>query len=272
VSIDLTNIISTGATYTNASPTPSTIGGIAVGSTFTNRTMKQMWDALLYPYQTPVWSTFTTTPSTTTYEVGTTVNITAFSWSATNSSNINSGSIGIAKTGAGTIISGLNYSATPYSYSDSLTNSSSTSIVYTISGTYTNVTTTTINKTFTINWNFKRYYGVSATSTTPTSGLITGLSGSDLTTSLVGSLTFNPTSQYLYFAIASTYTQPTSFKVGGFNLALQGSSIDSFYNVANVSGLYYGVISITNTNGVATNYNIYRSANALSSTTTVVIL
>jgi len=35
--------------YTNATPTPVTIGGIDAGSTFTDQTMTQMWDSLLYP-------------------------------------------------------------------------------------------------------------------------------------------------------------------------------------------------------------------------------
>lgn len=42
--------------YSNALPTPNDIGGILAGSTFTNQTMKEMWDALLYPYIAPVAS------------------------------------------------------------------------------------------------------------------------------------------------------------------------------------------------------------------------
>ena len=44
---------SASTTYTNLTPTPNTVGGISAGSTFTNQTMEQMWNALLYPYIPP---------------------------------------------------------------------------------------------------------------------------------------------------------------------------------------------------------------------------
>jgi len=39
--------------YTNLTPTPLSIGGISAGSTFSNKTMQEMWDKLLYPYIGP---------------------------------------------------------------------------------------------------------------------------------------------------------------------------------------------------------------------------
>ena len=44
---------SASTTYTNSSPTPYAIGGIPAGSTFSAKTMTEMWDALLYPYIPP---------------------------------------------------------------------------------------------------------------------------------------------------------------------------------------------------------------------------
>ena len=35
--------------YSNAAPTPNTVGGIGAGTTFVSQSTKQMWDALLYP-------------------------------------------------------------------------------------------------------------------------------------------------------------------------------------------------------------------------------
>ena len=53
--------------YTNATPTPVTIGGIDAGTTFTDQTMSDMWDALLYPTLYPALvapsSTFAMTES-----------------------------------------------------------------------------------------------------------------------------------------------------------------------------------------------------------------
>jgi hypothetical protein len=39
--------------YTNLTPVPVTVGGISAGSTFSNKSMQEMWDALLYPYISP---------------------------------------------------------------------------------------------------------------------------------------------------------------------------------------------------------------------------
>lgn len=58
-----------GVTYTNATPTLTTLGGIAAGSTFTAQTMQQMWDMLLYPYLAPT-VTLGSTPATGVYEFG----------------------------------------------------------------------------------------------------------------------------------------------------------------------------------------------------------
>ena len=82
-------------TYTNLTPTAVSIGGIPAGSTFDNMTMQEMWDALLYPYQTPIFSSFTSSMSTP-IEVGSTIpaGSVTFLWNTTNSSNIAANSTG----------------------------------------------------------------------------------------------------------------------------------------------------------------------------------
>lgn len=42
--------------YTNSTPVPITVGGISAGTTFSNKSMTQMWNALLYPYIAPAAS------------------------------------------------------------------------------------------------------------------------------------------------------------------------------------------------------------------------
>jgi hypothetical protein len=56
-------VISGGATesYTNATPSVITVGGIAAGSTFNNKSMTQMFDALLYPELFPTLTNPTST-------------------------------------------------------------------------------------------------------------------------------------------------------------------------------------------------------------------
>lgn len=43
-------------TYTNPAPVPITLGGIAKNTTFNEKTMQEMWDALLYPDSNPALS------------------------------------------------------------------------------------------------------------------------------------------------------------------------------------------------------------------------
>ena len=68
--------------YTNAAATTATIGGIAKGSTFNKKTMKEMWDMLLYPYVPFTLSSFVirgtladgTKATSGSYEWGTIIN------------------------------------------------------------------------------------------------------------------------------------------------------------------------------------------------------
>ena len=63
----------TATLYSNATPILSALGGIEVGETFSNQTMQQMWDNLLYPYLGPLINTVTLNPAATYYENGDTI-------------------------------------------------------------------------------------------------------------------------------------------------------------------------------------------------------
>lgn len=85
-----------GIDYTNAEPMPEKVHGLEVGTTFNKRTMKNMFDDLLYPYQYPAISGFGITGQSQLVEVG--VNIDgdkSFNWLCSNVGNIiaNSGII-----------------------------------------------------------------------------------------------------------------------------------------------------------------------------------
>ena len=96
--------------YTNQTPTPSALGGWNAGSTFSGATMQQMFDGLLYPYQTPTLASFAITGQAGLVEVGTNLSgLKTFTWSKTNSSNIKSNIGLIRDTGDNSIIeSGIN--------------------------------------------------------------------------------------------------------------------------------------------------------------------
>jgi hypothetical protein len=75
--------LSPSVTYTNANRTPLKIGGIPAGTTFSNKTMTEMWNALLYPYIQP--SASLTVSGTNPREFGAGNSVT-LNWSVTKGS------------------------------------------------------------------------------------------------------------------------------------------------------------------------------------------
>lgn len=63
--------------YNNSTETLISVGGIPAGSTFENKTIKQMLDLLLYPYVAPVVSCSSSPKNGGTYEYGNTQTITS---------------------------------------------------------------------------------------------------------------------------------------------------------------------------------------------------
>lgn len=82
------DIIAKGTTYSNDIPTYVEHGGISIGTTFEDKTIKEMFDMILYPYVSPVVSTSVISPSNGgTFEIGATVTITRVRVTATIKSN-----------------------------------------------------------------------------------------------------------------------------------------------------------------------------------------
>lgn len=82
------DIIAKGTTYTNDIPTYVEHGGVGIGVTFKDKTIKEMFDMILYPYVSPVVSGSVITPSNGgTFELGSTVTITKVRVTASIKSN-----------------------------------------------------------------------------------------------------------------------------------------------------------------------------------------
>ena len=242
-------------TYTNLTPTAVSIGGIPAGSTFDNMTMQEMWDALLYPYQTPIFSSFTSSMSTP-LEVGSTIpagSVTVL-WNTTNSSNIAANSIKIDDITAGnTLASGLaNTGTTAISISE-ITNVMATSHQWKI--TATNTKGVFLSRTLNVYWQWKIYYGESA---------LTDLTETDVEALRVGTLAANVSGNYSVNAGEYKWIcYPTSF---GLKTTFKDASTN--FDVAMQSAL---TKSITNSQGVSTNYYCHRTVNKLGGSITISI-
>lgn len=187
-------------------------------------------------YVAPKINSFSMSPSTTTYEIGSKVSGLKFSW------NLNKNVTSQSLTGC-TI--GVNDRSANYS---SEISSNKTFTLSVSDGK------NTANANKSINFYNKKYYGVATERSEYDSGFILGLNGS-LVNGRTGNFTVNAGErQYIYFAIPTSFGTPT-FMIGGFS---------GGFDLVNT-------IDFTNASGYTTKYNIYRSTNANLGNTTVVV-
>jgi len=253
--------------YTNAEAMPEAVGGWDAGSTFDAKTLQQMFDGLLYPYQTPSFTAFSVSNESTPIEVGDSFAANrTFTWSATNDSNIAAASVGITYSGgaSGTIATGLSYGASPYTATHSaITLTSPGSVVFTVTATDSNGDSLTRNRTY--NWYWRMYYGTSSSTTLDESG-IEGLTSSLLTSTETGTKSF-ASGGYKYFAWPDSFGSPTAttgFKDTSTNLAVaMADSTDNAFFSEVENGWYYGTVSVTNAYSQNTTYRVYRTKNVL---------
>lgn len=238
-----------GGSYTNLTPVPTTVGGITAGSTFDNVAVTDVLTQLLYPYQVPAFTAFAMTGQATTLEVGQSISAgdKVFTWSTSNSANVNVNSVKIVDQTANVVlgegIANVGTSTLPVS---GVTKTTATSHVWKIEATASSGSV--ISRTFTVGWQWKVYYGESALGTL-TEGDVEALRVGTLKTSVNGTYAMNE-GGYKWWAFPSSFTQPTQFK-----------DINTQFLVA--MDPVVGEVLVTNSFGVSTMYKLYRSYNIL---------
>jgi hypothetical protein len=242
---------------TNASPTPTTIGGIAAGTTFASIPVETVLQNLLYPYQTPAFSSFSMSGQTTPLEVGSSVTggLHTFTWGTTNPTNINTNSISVIDVTNGNAV-----------LASSLANTGSTSITLTsvtkITATThqwkvqsTSTVAATLSSTYTVTWQWKRFYGES-TNTSLIASEVQALRIGGLSASFAGTYAFSA-GGYKWLAYPSLLGTATSFKDQSTNLDVPFQTVQT--------------LSITNINGITTTYNVHRTVNIIGSSMNIVV-
>ena len=224
--------------YTNSTPVPVTIGGISVGTTFSNASMTDMWNALLYPYIAPSVLLL----GGDTREFGST-NVVTLSWFAYKNTN----------SLTSIIVDGVPILGAPFNSNQSgvqlavaTQNVTSTFFMSTSDGTSTPSTSTTVF------WANKRYWGkTSSFGAFTLSSQILALSGAGVGSGsvLASSLSavyngINGAGEYLVFAWPTSFGTPT-FTVNGLpNTAF--TKVNSSF-------------SFTNSWGYVENYDVWMS-------------
>jgi hypothetical protein len=249
-----------GGTYTNATPMPSTVGGLEAGTTFVSQTMSQMFDALLYPYQYPAFTAFAISGQSTPIEVGNTIPINrTFTWSTSNNSNIVASSIDLIDvTGGGvTIASGLTNDGTEVtSYPASpIFKTSATTHSFRIDGENTH--SQTFSGTFTVTWQWKRFYGELTNAGPLIEDDIEGLVGG-LASGFAGTYAFGA-GGYKYLCYPASFGTASTFKDESTNLDVP---FEAHYTV-----------NVTNStaNPQMTSYRVHRSTNILGSSINIIV-
>ena len=224
VTIDGTNYPvkpSASDSYTNATPTPIAVGGIAKGTTFENKSMSDMFNALLYPYVAPSNLVLNASEMNGVFESGTTVTLNSVSWSFSKNSGTPSRLVlKIAGETDIVIASGEVPTSGTYNLTKSITSDTYARLVLTYEkGT---INSNTVYATFVHPY----YYGVGAVGTDP-----------ETLTKLVQSkgsktLSFSPNKQHIIFAYPKSYGDLKSIKdsngfenINGFTKTEGGSSV-----------------------------------------------
>jgi hypothetical protein len=233
--------------------------------------MQQMWDALLYPFQAPVWTAFSISGQTSPLEVGASIPANRiFTWSASNSSHINAGSVNLLDiTGSGLIASGLSYGDTPYTSTyPAITHNSPITHTFRIQGT--NTQSTVFTRDYNVTWAWRLYYGTGSLPTLTESG-IESLASSTLASTKNGTYSF-VAGDYKYFAWANSLGSPTAvngFFAGGFPVAMAGPA--DGYNYLDSNGWYYDAVNVTNAFSQTITYRVYRTLNVLGGAINIIV-
>ena len=254
---ELKTAVDAGAgTYTNATITPTTIGGIAAGTTFSAKTWQQMFDSLLYPYQTPTFSAFSFTGAVTPLEVGATIAADrTFTWTTTNGSNVGANTIQVQYPVGTTKASGLANDSTEIVTHAAIQRTTPGTETFRIIGT--NSLAATFQRDLAIEWRWLKFSGNSA--------LVGPLSAAQIQALGTSSLVTDDAATYTYTAVAGTYKYiacPTAFGTLT-TFKDQSTNLDVPMEAAYV-------VSVTNTFGQTTNYNVYRTTNQLGAAINII--
>jgi len=239
------------------------VGGIPAGTTFSNATMKDMWDALLKPsYLQSNFTSFDFNHGGLIREVGNPIlaGTYTFIWTTTYPYDIKPNSITIKDLTNNIILANNIPNTGSYDIYLPTINKSIPSIHQWKAYGIRNNNSSFYSSTLTIKWLWRIYYDTHSNETlteTDVQSLNNKLSENRL-----GDYTFS-TGGYKYFAWPTSFGAPILFKDYNTNLSVAMAGIEDGYTMS-VGNYYAQIISITNTWGYTTDYYIFRTKNILN--------
>lgn len=244
-------------TYTNPNPMTEDFRGFKIGDSFNETSIKELFDKLLYPVGLAAFTSFSIQSQTSPLQVGASIaSNRTFIWTTSNPSSIETNSIVITDVTGGVVLaSDLDNDGSEATTHSAITKTSATNHQFRIDGI--NANGIIFSKLYSVSWQWMRYMGESASESLDEAG-IKGLRISALASGFSSTYSFaEDTGKYKYLAYASALGTATNFK-----------------NASNYFDIPFEdpeVVSVTNSNGVTTNYNVHRSTNILGGSINIII-
>jgi hypothetical protein len=233
----------------------STLGGISAGTNLFGKSIYEVFYMLLNPYLNPGFTSFSLSGQSQTLEIGDSIpsGNKTFTWSTSNSANVETNSIVISDN-SGTLLSNeANDGSATYSLGSDIVNTTpGATRTFTITGTNTN--SNNFSSVFTVTWKANLYTGkYTGTSIDETNAesLTTTLGGSP-----AGTKSFSAGAGYIYYVYPNTFPNIASMKDVATNLDVPYTQLSD--------------ISITNDFSVTTTYKVFRTLNQLNGAITLI--
>ena len=256
--------------YDGDSPTTITVENIPSGTDITGYTYDALFENIYAPYVAPTFNSFSISQSNP-IEVGAVISgLKSFSWSFITPTNVSANSVSVLDVTSNTTLqSGISNSSPQNVNIGSVQKTTATYNQWKANAIDTkgNVLQSDLA---TVYWFWKVYYGISANTTLNESQIesLTGL----LAQNQFADYSFSA-SNYKYICYPDSFGSPTAstgFKDTSTNLvvSMADSSDNAFYSNTE-NGWSYGLVNVTNAQGIATNYRVYRTKNILGGTITI---
>ena len=233
----------------------STVGGITAGTNLEDKSLYEVFDILLNPYQPPAFTSFAITGQSQTLEIGDSIasGSKTFTWGTSNTANVQANSITISDN-SGTLLSGqANNGSASYSLGSNITNTT-VGATRTFNISATNTKSSTFSSSFTVTWRANLYVGKNTGTT------INEAAAEALTSTLggipTGTKSFSAGAGYIYYVYPATFADINTMKDQATNLDVP------YINLSD--------ITINNSFSVSTTYKVFRTLNQLNGAITLI--
>jgi len=218
-------------------------------------------------YLVPAFTSFAISGQPTALEIGDSVSAGShdFTWSTSNSVNVEVNSVGITDTTASIVLaSGLSNDGSEAITLSAITNTVPATQTWTINAIDTHATT--FSRTFSVNWYERIYAGDSASATLNSAGVL-ALELNPLKSSQFGDYAVTLGTNYKYIAYPDSMGDISSIVDPQVGQPISMATVldDASYShvMQGGNGLSYALVTVTNTFGVAVSYRVLRTENII---------